>query len=92
MLVERYISDIITSYFGEYIQDIDQEQIRISAWRGGTIVLQDVQLRHDCISQHLLLLLLLQQRKRQSNSKTTPSDEENEEEKMMMMYHYFQSK
>jgi hypothetical protein len=54
-MFERYLSDVLTSYFGQYIQDdIDIETIRISAWRGGAIVLRDVQLRRDCL-QHLLV-------------------------------------
>ena len=73
-MFERYISDVLTSYFGQYIQDIDIETIRISAWRGGAIVLRDVQLRRDCLQQ-----LLQQQQQRKHHDSSKDDDDENDE-------------
>ena len=47
-MFERYLSDAFTTHFGHLVQNLDAEQLRLSAWRG-ELVLEDLLLRKDAL-------------------------------------------
>ena len=49
-MFERYLSDVLTTYFGSMIENLDANQVRLSAWRG-ELVLQDLIIRSNALDR-----------------------------------------
>ncbi len=49
-MFERYLSDVLTSYFGSMIENLDANQVRLSAWRG-ELALHDLTLRPNALDR-----------------------------------------
>lgn len=47
-MFERYLSDALTTYFGNFIENFDASKVRISAWKG-ELVLQDLIIRQNAL-------------------------------------------
>lgn len=48
-MFERYLTDLVTTHFGHVIADLNHEKVRITAWNGGALVLEDVALRTNAL-------------------------------------------
>lgn len=47
-MFEGYVASLLNKYLGEFIEGIDQEQLRIGVW-GGNVKLQNLQVRPSCL-------------------------------------------
>lgn len=47
-MLERVVSEFLTSYLGEYFEDIDTEQVKVSFWRG-KVNLKNLRVRKDVL-------------------------------------------
>lgn len=47
-MFERYLTDVLTTYFGAFVENLDADKVRLSAWRG-ELVLEDLLLRKNAL-------------------------------------------
>ena len=47
-MFERYLSDALTTYFGGFVENLDADRVRLSAWKG-ELVLRDLQIRPNAL-------------------------------------------
>ncbi len=47
-MFERYLTDALTTHFGHFVENLDADKVRISAWNG-EVVLQDLSLRPNAL-------------------------------------------